>query len=227
MTQATLCYSDYWMLSTGVATSVDITRGRAAIALFSFSYFIVCPDWVSRSSWSCKGLFAHPISFGLLYATSLIYWFWWHMFLESKNQDLLSNSNLATFWLIYLNLCYAISEWKWKISTNPRNELKEDNVKHTGNFKLAYASENVTYFHTESTGITHTQSSFFKYMSKSETLGGMRPSPIPVVCLSIPSYSVGTGPPALSECHLVDTELCEKRTLAGTSGLVKSQHFKC
>lgn len=28
-----------------------------------------------------------------------------------------------------------------KISTNPRNELKEDNVKHTGNFKVAYTSE--------------------------------------------------------------------------------------
>lgn len=124
MTQATLCYSDYWMLSTGVATSVDITRGRAAIALFSFSYFLVCPDWISRSSWSCKGLFAHPISFGLLYATSLIYWFWWHMFLESKNQDLLSNSNLATFWLIYLNLCYAISEWKWKIPQIQEMSLK-------------------------------------------------------------------------------------------------------
>lgn len=47
-------------------------------------------------------------------------------------------------------------------------------------------------------------------MSKSETLGGRRPSPIPVVCLSIPSYRVGTGPPALSECHLVDTELWEE-----------------
>lgn len=112
-----------------------------------------------------------------------------------------------------------------KNSTNPRNELKEDNVKHTGNFKLAYASEMSrisTPSRQESHTHTHTQSSFFKYMSKSETLGGRRPSPIPVVCLSIPSYRVGTGPPALSECHLVDTELCEKRTLAGTSGLVKS-----
>lgn len=128
-----------------------------------------------------------------------------------QNQDLLSNSHLATFWLIYLNLCYAVSEWKWKISTNPRNELKEDNVEHTGNFKLAYASE-MSHISTLSQQRSHTaRVHSLSIWTNLKPWEEWDPPPSQFIFLSILSYRVGTGPPAQSECHLVDTELCEKR----------------